>query len=69
MADVQNTGNPVLDTFANLAMAYADRASLDSLRELHKIVLELAAKEPCGLRYLLSEKDRAIQLLDSPKPD
>lgn len=48
-AVAQNTGNPVLDSLVNLYMnqQYYD---LNSLRACHSILLELAEKEPSGLK-------------------
>lgn len=45
---VQDTGNPVLDSTINLVMATGG-VTLETLRNIHTMVLELAAKEPGGL--------------------
>lgn len=44
----QDTGNPVLDSTVNLLRG--TQWNVDALREVHKILLELAEKEPGGLQ-------------------
>jgi len=47
---MQNTGNPVLDSFVNLAAnGHGGLSGNESLKELHALVVELAQKEPGGL--------------------
>lgn len=47
----QNTGNPVLDTAVNLMVGLQWRSGgLDDFKAIHAVILELAAKEPGGLR-------------------
>lgn len=48
---VQDTGNPVLDSFVNI-MASEPRMfnSDEKIRAMHKMLLELAEKEPGGLK-------------------
>lgn len=47
----QDTGNPVLDSLVNIACATASAGEHRiNFPELHKTLLELAAKEPGGLK-------------------
>lgn len=45
----QNTGNPVLDSLVNLVLARG-AFTVEQLSEWHGVLLELAEKEPGGLR-------------------
>lgn len=54
---VQDTGNPILDSVVNLYLA---RAWPDGIESVHKIVLEMAAKEPGGL--MRRGKDGSLDL-------
>lgn len=49
---MQDTGNPVLDSLVNMACAQlcSGRSVAKDLPGHHKILLELAAKEPGGLK-------------------
>lgn len=50
MAGVQDTGNPVLDSMVNLIVASNYNPEAEALKALHNVLLELAQKEPGGLR-------------------
>lgn len=44
----QNSGNPVLDSFVNLAASMPPTwLTIKHLRDVHVLLLELYAKEPC----------------------
>jgi len=45
----QDTGNPVLDSLVNLLSSRATSLTPEALRDLHKVLLELAEQEPRGL--------------------
>jgi len=48
---MQDTGNPVLDSMVNIACSdLLSAENMDALPQLHKILLELAGKEPGGLK-------------------
>jgi hypothetical protein len=47
----QDTGNPVLDSTVNIIIARSGHATPSLIQEIHATILELAAKEPGGLRY------------------
>jgi len=55
-AGAQDTGNPVLDSMVNLVSGSVvftntfNKVDLDFLTQLHQTLVELAAKEPGGLR-------------------
>ncbi len=59
---MQNSGNPVLDSFVNLAAngcaQVVSTSSTDGLEKLHALVLELANKEPGGLVIRLPQGSR-----------
>jgi hypothetical protein len=53
--NVQNTGNPVLDSTVNIVMAIVAGQSegdvvIPKLEEIHETILKLAVKEPGGLK-------------------
>ena len=45
----QNSGNPVLDSLVNISMACASQGE-PQLRKLHAVLLDLAEKEPGGMK-------------------
>ena len=47
---MQNTGNPVLDSVVNLLEPRQGPLSGDLIKQIHAAVLEIAAKEPGGLK-------------------
>lgn len=58
---MQNTGNPVLDSFVNLVTSGHLPIGSDAagdLKKIHAIVLELASKEPGGLAIILPQGSR-----------
>lgn len=56
---VQDTGNPVLDSTVNILRTFNCGVAKDTfLRELHAVVLELAEKEPGGLKTHRVSKGR-----------
>jgi len=46
---MQDTGNPVLDSVVNI-ISSAGRSDAERIREVHKVILGLAGKEPNGLK-------------------
>jgi len=47
---MQNTGNPVLDSVVNLMEPRQGALTVEMLKQLHAAVLEMAAREPGGLK-------------------
>ena len=58
----QNTGNPVLDSLVNLMSGSGYAFDGNSLKKIHAVLLELAEKEPGGL------KSSVGKYADSKKP-
>lgn len=51
-AGSQNTGNPVLDSTVNIITALASKVGGNNeIKAIHQLVLEMAKKEPGGLKY------------------
>ena len=46
----QDTGNPVLDSVVNIVTAFGG-LPINTIPKLHEMILEMAAKEPGGLRH------------------
>lgn len=54
----QNTGNPVLDSLVNI-FAHRPSTPINKLSAIHAELLELAKKEPGGLRRWLDSMEAA----------